>query len=550
MQFCSDSKRGYSPVSVETVPTPVNKTGLWRFLTPVRKEKVSPCRAACPLENGIPHWMKKVKEGNWQDAWQIMSQYNPFPAITGSACYRFCMEKCSRGSLDEAIDIGGIEKEIGLWRQNNFKPGNAAFTPSREQKAGETRKRVAIVGSGPAGLSCAYYLNMLGIDVTVFEKLPVAGGLLATGIPEYRLSRSILEKELEILQAEGIVFKKNMEIKTGRDLQELQDNFDAVLLAVGAQESRPFKIKGSHLPGVTGALEFLRDLHLQKLSEIRGRVIVAGGGNAALDAACAARRHGAEAVTLLYRRSPEEMPAHPGEIEAAREAGVNFVFQAVVEEIIGRGRVEKLRVVQAAPSRRGEALKILPGSDLHLDCSLLLVAAGQESSLTKLVPSFSGNLDGGGDFTAVGGERVFGAGDAVAGPSNVANAIFGGRKAALALFDLLKTGQESGPEIGRIWHVASPLGKNEKVVALDSLNFFHHSRQGRLPSPQKEAGRCLSCGTCNECGVCWVFCPDLAIESHTGHYEILLDYCKGCGICVLECPAGALEMEEVGSSGE
>jgi NADPH-dependent glutamate synthase beta subunit-like oxidoreductase/Pyruvate/2-oxoacid:ferredoxin oxidoreductase delta subunit len=484
--------------------------------------------------------MNKVREGDWEGAWSIMKQYNPFPAITGFTCYRFCQQQCSRGFFDDAVNIGEVEKAVGLWRHNNYIFDKPAAGGDKLPKGRERRPRkVAVVGSGPAGLSCAYYLNALGAEVTVLEKLPLAGGLLATGIPEYRLPRSVLKKELQILQAEGIMIRTGLEVGKDISLNELEKSYDAVLLAVGAQESRPLKIAGDDLPGVTGAVEFLGDIHLGRAGKVPERVLVVGGGNAAVDAACAATLQGAGEVTLLYRRSLEEMPAHPDEIKAAREAGVNFVFQTVLREISGSGKVKKVRAARTAPSRRGEALQILPGTDFDLECDFIIIAAGQESGLSKLT-SLSFSPEG-----MAGKESpILAAGDALKGPTNVADAIFSGRKAALLLAGVLwpeETGAPSG--------IAPPLEGKEEVAEFDTLNPYLFSRQGRFSSAQQEAGRCVSCGTCYSCGVCWLFCPDLAIDAGSGTFEVLLDYCKGCGICVRECPAGALTMEEVNSCG-
>ena len=175
MQFSSESGWPRPGQLQETIPTPVNKTGSWRFLTPLRRENNSPCRLLCPLENGIPRWMNKIREGDWQGAWQIMQEYNPFPAITGYVCYRFCQEKCHRGLWDEPVAIREVEKAIGLWRHKNYRPGGTGLNGRGKMLES---KKVAIVGSGPAGLSCAYYLQQQGAAVTVFEKMPLAGGLL------------------------------------------------------------------------------------------------------------------------------------------------------------------------------------------------------------------------------------------------------------------------------------------------------------------------------------------------------------------------------------
>jgi|LSQX01.2.fsa_nt_gb NADPH-dependent glutamate synthase beta subunit-like oxidoreductase len=579
MQYCSENGQS-SPVFVETVPTPVNKTGSWRFLTPVRKEKISPCRVLCPLENEIPRWMKEVKVGKWQEAWKIVRRYNPFPAITGYTCYGYCMEECSRALLDEAVAIRQVEKEIGLWRCDHFDPEKtpAQLFPSAGQL--EKAKRVAIVGSGPAGLSSAYYLNSMGMEVTVLEKLPVAGGLLATGIPEYRLPRSVLKKELEILQAKGIVISTGLEVGNGGiGLQDLQDDYDAVLLAVGAQESRPVNISGDNLPGVTEALEFLKSLNTGGLPAVKGQVVVIGGGNAALDAACMARRHGAEEVTLLYRRSEKEMPAHLDEIKAAEEVGVKFIFHTFVREIIGRGKVQGVRTLQTRPSRRGETVVNIPGTDLVLECNQVILAAGQESGLKNVAPFFAGgtvpqqappvdekilvgerfpvekqSLTKGkipsGEIIKVLAEDsqklLVAAGDAVTGSANVAAAILGGRLAALSIYHAFQAGKEDD---GERCHIAPPVNGREEVVTGDALNPLLFRKHERCPLPQEEASRCFSCGTCSQCGVCWLFCPDLAIEHSSGDYVILLDYCKGCGICAAECPSGVLELEEVGNNG-
>lgn len=546
MQFSGESGRLRPGQLQETIPTTVNKTGLWRFLTPVRREKFSPCRLLCPLENGIPLWMNKVRGGDWQGAWQIMQEYNPFPAITGYVCYRFCEEKCHRGLWDEPVAISEVEKAIGFWRHKNYRPGE------KGEPGGQGRmrrgKKVAIVGSGPAGLSCAYYLQLQGVAVTVFEKLPLAGGLLATGIPEYRLPRSVLKKELEILEAEGIIFQTGLEVGQEISLSELQDDFDAVLLTVGAQQSRRLRIRGEGLPGVTGALEFLRDIHLGKPKRMAEQVVVVGGGNAAVDAACMARLQGAREVTLLYRRSREEMPAHPEEIKAAAGAGVKFVFQTVLQEICGGGRVQKVRALRVAPSRRGEHLQVLPAPAYDLQCDLLVVAAGQESGLSELASSLQTLPvieEGVGDEAAYGclneEKIVLVAGDALTGPASVAAAIFSGRKAALMLLRALGI----YPEPEDIPGIAFPLQGQEKAVGFDLLNPVLYPRQGRLATAKQEAGRCFSCGTCSHCGVCWVFCPEPAIEELNSDFRILLDYCKGCGICVTECPAGVLALEEV-----
>lgn len=512
---------------------------LWHV--PIHKEKVSPCRALCPLESGIPQWMEKVKKGDWAGAWNIIRRFNPFPAITGHVCYQFCQEKCNRGLWDEAIAIREIEKAIGSWRHENYTPSKCL------EKDNGRQKKVAIIGSGPAGLSCAYFLNMMGAAVTVFEKLPVAGGLLATGIPEYRLPRNILKKELEILQSAGIVIKTGLDV--GKDMSlitNLKKDYDAIVLASGAQNSEKLNVSGDELSGVCGAIEFLRDVHLQKMQEVNGRVVVVGGGNAALDAASIAKLHGAKEVILLYRRSEKEMPAHPDEIRSAREAGVNFIFNTVIKEIIGKEKVEKICVLQTAPSQRGDPVRVLPGTEKILECNMVIIAAGQKSNIQEFSCLLSSVKEAGILLEREGYINnesciIVAAGDNITGPGTVAGAIFSGRKASLVLSNLLSIVEEID-EVNN--SIAKPLQADEKerIITIDFLNPHFYLRQKSFTLLEKEAGRCFSCGYCNNCGVCWALCPDFAVKKVKEHYEFIFEYCKGCGVCVSECPTNVLEM--------
>jgi NADPH-dependent glutamate synthase beta subunit-like oxidoreductase/Pyruvate/2-oxoacid:ferredoxin oxidoreductase delta subunit len=515
--------------AIEFIPTPVNKTGLWRFLTPVLREKPAPCQALCPLESGIPLWMEKVEKGNWEQAWQVMEQFNPFPALTGYACYQFCRSGCNRENWDGAIAIRDIEKALGLWRQKNY-------LPSMPDKKGDS-PRVIIVGSGPAGLSGAYYLNRMGAKVTILEKELVAGGFLATGIPDYRLPREILNKELEILQGEGIIIKSGMEVGKDLLLDDLTRQCDALLLAVGAGKVSSLGVPGDNLPGVAGAIGFLKEINLGRRPAVSGIVVVIGGGNAAVDAASAAAMSGASEVILAYRRSEEVMPAHPEEVKAARDAGVKFLFNVVLDGIHGSRNVEEVSFSRVQPTQRKEEIRRIPGTELKIKCQMVIGATGQQSNLPELVslPEAAG-----GDVVVFheNGCRLLAAGDAVSGPSNLASAIFSGRLAALKLAKVL------WPSDSALLLSAVPaLANKTDLVSFDALNPSLYFRQKIFTRPEEEAARCFGCGTCRNCGVCWAFCPDLAVGYKDGMPEFNLDYCKGCGICVAECPTGVLLME-------
>ncbi len=543
-------------------PTLVNHTGLWRFLTPMREEKLAPCRKDCPLGNGIPHWMQKLQEDDWSGAWNVMERYNPFPAITGYACYAYCQENCNRSFYDEGLDIRELEKAIGLWKLEQGKAGKIQFRPFEDDQPGVqgVAKSVAVIGSGPAGLSAAYYLNRLGVNVQVFEKLPAAGGLLTTGIPPERLPREILQQELNLLQQADVSFITGVEVIAGDNLKTLTDSFDAVLLTVGAQKRRFLGIPGERLPGVYDALDFLRNLNLDEdrgLIQNEGRFLVIGGGNAALDAASALRRQGAADVWVVYRRGREALPAHESEIKAAEAAGVRFLFHTRPVALCGESALEGVRVIKTRPSRREEELHDLSGSDYTLSCTAVVLAAGSESGLNDLFPQDLPSMQPGVEENlfqilelpagfSERGNLCLAAGDAATGPQNIALAIAGGRLAARHLLERFY-GKEYGQDF---------FDKDEAQllkappVSYEQLAPYYYPHRGRSDVPREEAERCFSCGLCSHCGICWFFCPDVAVEKESGEYEILLDYCKGCGICAAECPAGVLEMKELKSDAD
>lgn len=516
-------------ISIGDIPTLANKTGSWRFLTPIRKEKEAPCRGGCPLENGIPYWMEKVKAGDFAGAWSILEQYNPFPTLTGYVCYNFCEGECNRAKWDEEIAIQNLEKDIGIWRHEEYNKGKVPDNLGKRKK-----EKIAVIGSGPAGLSSAYYLQKTGFQVTIYEKLPLAGGMLAVGIPEYRLPRAVLLTELAILKSLGVEIRTGIEIGKDIKFKDLKREYDAVISAPGAHENKVLGIDGEGLKGVMGAMEYLKALHLGEDIVIEDSVVVIGGGNVALDAATCARFRGAKEVTLVYRRSREDMPAHASEIKAAEEAGVNFIFQGLPTQILGQEKVTGIEFVRTKPSKRGETAAVIPDSKFVLTVGTVISAVGQETDLTYMEEAIE--EDSPKQEVAASAEGVFIAGDAAYGPENVPAAIFSGRKTALAVASYL------GVKEAELAGIMPPRDIDVPVVTFEETNPYVYPIQGRFLSPVEEANRCLSCGHCNKCGICWVFCPDTAVEEEKD-FEIKLDYCKGCGICVKECPGGVLEME-------
>ncbi len=500
--------RGYKPSSL-------NKTGGWRLVAPEKLKRLSPCRNDCLLEAEVPDWIESVRGGRWEEAWQIMSRTNPFPAITGHVCFSPCLENCNRGRLDQELDIPSVERAIGRWRFENYRPRKGI-------KA--LKDPVAVVGSGPAGLSCAYYLAAEGYRVTVFERSSVPGGMLALGIPEYRLPREILLQEISILEEENINFATNRALGEDVNLSELVAEFREVFLATGAWLPREENLPGSDQKGVYHALDFLSMINTRQPPALKDPVVVIGGGNAAVDSArCALRMNGINHVSLVYRRSRAEMPAHSAEVEAAEREGVELTFNANPERMeVESGTEQVAGVVFNFSKTNRQGLIIDKTRTFKKNCGTVILALGQE-------PDYSvfDNLDR--DTT------LFAGGDMVSGPATVTEAIRAGRLGARSIMARIEN--RPVPEIFRF---------SEQPVTFEELNLIARpdlELQDRQKDPVVEAGRCLGCGTCNSCGVCYLFCPDMAVDRVNNSFELDLDYCKGCGICVVECPARALAME-------
>ncbi len=485
-----------------------NHTGHWRAFTPYREAKLSPCQESCPCGSEIPAWLAAVKQEQWEKAWLIMKKTNPFPAITGQVCYRYCRENCFRGQLDQPVAIAGIEQEIGNWHHRHF---SLPPKPASDCK-------VAIVGSGPAGLSCAYYLRQQGLQVTIYERATVPGGMLALTIPSYRFPRWILDRELEALTRDGVEFRLNCRLDPEAITGQLLAEYQAVFLATGASGSRFPEISGLDLEGVWTALDFLEKINLGKRVELTDPVIVIGGGNTALDAArMALRQGGISEVTVVYHRKRADMAAHFTEIEAAEEEGVAFIFDTELEAVCGGEKVEQ---VVFSPVDKGAFRASFSG---RRRCGTLIMATGQQPD-KKLTGLCKQN------------RSLFAGGDQLTGPSSIPAAIADGRRGAGKILEFL-LGKEPEPR---------HLPKNRTL-----FSDLHHntwpvfSPQPRFDHPVQEAGRCLGCGNCNYCGACALFCPEVAVFRDEEEYVVNLDYCKGCGICAQVCPSGVLEMRGV-----
>jgi NADH-quinone oxidoreductase subunit F len=398
----------------------------------------SPCQHTCPIGMDIPSYVALVRDDRLEDAYKVMVRTNPFPSACGRVCDHLCMSKCRRGLLDEPVSIKFLKRYI---------TDNA---PRPEIKpVGVTRKeKIAVIGAGPAGLTCARDLALRGYSVKVFEELPTPGGMLSWGIPSYRLPREILNKEIDDIRKLGVEIQCG--VRVGRDISwdAVNQDFDVVFLAPGAHKSQRMGIEGEEMKGVWGGVEFLRDYNMSEKAWTGGekslgaRVAVIGGGNSAIDAARTASRLGAD-VTILYRRLREDMPAAEEEIEAAEHEGIKIEYLVAPLRLVGADGVvngiecQRMKLGDFDSSGRKRPV-VIEGSNFILDVNTVIAAIGQTPDLT-FVPKESGvsvnrwscfDLGGNGFRSATTNPKFFTGGDALTGPSTVIKAIAAGHQAA------------------------------------------------------------------------------------------------------------------------
>jgi 2-oxoacid:acceptor oxidoreductase delta subunit (pyruvate/2-ketoisovalerate family) len=553
-----------------------NKTGAWRAQRPFYEDKTPPCSAACPAGNDIVEFIQRMAEGDFEGAWNLVKEENPFPGICGRVCFHPCESKCNRRDYDEPIAIHSLER---------FASDFAASLSTKIQKTPGVRKgKIAVIGSGPAGMSCAYHLAKLHYDVTVFESSSLAGGMLRTGIPSYRLPKEVLDREISNIEALGVAIRTG--ISFGQDLESggLR-NYQAVFIATGAHRGRELQIPGEKGKGVLNGLDFLKKINLSKKVKLGNKVAIIGGGNTAIDAARSTIRSGKKA-TILYRRSKEEMPAFGEEIAEALEEGVKIrylVNPIRIRRKDGLHRLECLRMELGEKDESGRRRPVpKPNSNFFFEADSVIIAAGEEvevSFLPRGMEKREGIVltqqDG-----STGIKGIFAGGDLASTQRTVAHAIGSGKKAALAI-DCYLNGQDSEEAIRRILIGEGPSISmfrylhpderriNPQIVAFGELNtdYFEPSERRRESkgaakkrnkgfgeitsgytesSALEEAERCFSCGTCNRCENCYVFCPDASIIKAEGvlSRQVDYDFCKGCGICFSECPRGVISLEE------
>ena len=519
-----------------------NHTGAWRVERPVYADLTPPCAHACPAQEDPQKWLYAAEDGSYEQAWRALVEVNPFPAIMGRVCYHPCETACNRSFLDEAVGINAVERFLG---DLAIEKGWALPVP--EVTSG---RHVLVVGSGPAGLSAAYQLRLLGHDVTVRDAASSAGGMMRYGIPAYRLPRGVLDAEIARIAATGVRFELGRRV--GNVLAELAAGFDAVFLAVGAQIGKRAYVPAGEAARIVDAVSLLHDVAEGDPPLLGRRVVVYGGGNTAVDAARTAKRLGATESVIVYRRTRDRMPAHDSEMAEAIEEGVVVKWLSTVTHAdAGVLRVERMELDEAGfPQPTGEF------EDLEADS--LVLALGQEADLSLLDGVSGLTYDGGvvqvDSSFMTGHPGIFAGGDVVPAQRTVTVGVGHGARAAAAIDAWLRDTAVVEPEKPPLaeydslntWYYAdAPHAVRPRLEAARRTSGFEEVVQGLdATTALYEARRCMSCGNCFECDNCYGVCPDNAVVKLGAGLGFAIDYdfCKGCGICAAECPSGSILM--------
>ncbi len=541
-------------VALSDQSTTAINTGSWKSIAPRYEDKLPPCSELCPAGNDISKVLSLLAQSDVAGAAKLLRTTNPIPATLGRVCPHFCESHCNRDGLGGSITVHMLERFLGDYSLADAT--NVELRPS--SKSGKT---VAVIGAGPAGISAAYALTLKGHEVQVFDEKPKPGGYLRTGIPDYRLPKDTLDREIALVESLGVKFIQNTRVGRDIGIDRLLTRFHAVIVAVGLHKSRALDVPGADHPNVYGGIDLLERILAGDVPKLPRIVAVIGGGNTAIDVARSVLRLGVKPI-VIYRRTEKEMPAIPSEVEEAKKEGVEFRLLAAPARVITENDViialdcQKMKLGEPDSSGRRAPVPI-PNAKFRIEVSGVIAATGEAADL-GFVPKEAERRD-----------KYFVAGDVSTGLGTVAAAVGNGRQVAVAVDDYLRSGirQRGLPDLRRLWSRKVNVSKVAEAGLLNCAYFNRQPRpaittiQEKLPpttfdeivqgfdfeEAQSEARRCFSCGTCNECLNCYYWCPDIAVHREPQNGGLTVDsmHCKGCGICVEECPRSAMSMGEV-----
>lgn len=537
---------------------PKIRTGQWASEQPRRQQMVPPCNHVCPAGNDVQGFLQALAREETDKALAILLRVSPFPGVCGRVCPAPCIDNCNRIGLDGAVNVRELERYAA-------DHGTAVV-----EALADRDEQVAVVGSGPAGLTAAYHLARFGYQVTVFEAGQEVGGLLRTGIPGYRLPDEVADREIERIRALGVTIKTGATVDR-EQLLGLARSHDAILVATGLQELRSLALGTAGVEGVVQGLDFLERVHREEIRLDGESVVVVGGGNTAVDSARSALRLGAERVTIVYRRSPNEMPAIRDEIDQALEEGIALESLTLPVAIREAGESEGgtknylltcrwMELGEADESGRRRPVEV-PDSDFDLSCNRVILALGQSPDLSVFPEGTE--VREGSRLLGLIETPVFAIGDLATGEGTVAGAIGSGRRSAFHIHETL-----SGELMEELEHTEArrhvDVWRDEVVQpAAMKMHLFERAqrRNGEELPPwdrswnfdevhqglddASEAKRCLSCGVCDECDRCVTFCPEGVLKRVGKDFVFDYAFCKGCAVCASECPRNVIFMSQI-----
>jgi putative selenate reductase YgfK subunit len=536
----------------------------------------APCQIACPAGIDVPSYVTLIGMGQDAEAIELIREDNPFPWVCGLVCTNPCEFMCVRGRMDEPISIKYLKGFAAERAMSEMRYQNPP-------KAPDNGRRVCIIGAGPAGMTAAYYLALKGYRVTIIEALPVPGGMMMVGIPRYRLPREVIDREAGAIEQLGVEFRYNTRLGKDVSIEQLKaEGFEAFLIAAGAHDAYKLMIPGEDdYPQVINAINFLRRVSLGDRHIPGKKVAVIGGGNVAIDAARTCIRLGCESVTIIYRRTRSEMPAHEEEITQAEEEGIQLVFLTIPVEIKGSdgalSAIHCLRAELGQPDEKGRRRPVpIEGSDHYLPVDAVISAIGQTvdgtgiTDLTDLKWTKRNTISANTVTMETSVEGVFAAGDIVSGPATVVEAIGGGKKAADAIDRyLLGIPQPKMPPVPvrrrRLDFIEVPASTKMSLTRphMSLLNTdrrritFQQVELGYTENAvREEARRCLRCDICRRCGLCVEICRDkMGVNAlNLGYLDFdhpvptdfrkTAERCIACGACAANCPNEAMLIQD------